>query len=352
MRAALRRAAPALAAAVLAAVCATCAWAQGISYTVQVVALSDKQSALDLQAQLNGQGFPAYVVRSTTPQGDVYRVRVGAFANRQAALVFADAMPPVAGGRPVPALAEAIPPGIVALAPRVLTRIYPESRDVTLVPWTGGWGVRLQGAAPLAPARYVTLVGGTVEQFDAWLAAPQDDGSIVRVRDLSLWPDTFETDTQATRDAYRASILSLVAEGLDLPLSDVRAAEYRPTPEAVPRLIVLERAVPGDAEASTFLALGMPELGVTPYGPVRYLGLSPGELPDVPEGVPLTLDAPDASPLQGDGWTAEGDGPFVRLTQDGGASWRAGVGTPLWTDGSLLVTAQDGSFLFYDFLPR
>lgn len=338
--------------ATLALLGAALAWGEAISYTVQVVALSDKQSALDLQAQLNAQGFPAYVVRSSTPQGDVYRVRAGAFANRQAALVFAEAMPEVAGGRPVPALAEAIPPGIVALAPRVLTRIFPDGRDVTLLPWRDGWAVRLQAADPLAQARYVTLLGGAVDQFDAWLAVPQEDGSVTRVRDLALWPDTYATDAQQTRDAYRTSILSLVAEGLGLPLSDVEAAEYQPTADAAPKLVVLERAVPGDAQASSFLALGVPELGMSAYGPVRYLGLAPGELPDPPEGVPLALDAADASPLAGQGWTAASDDGFVRLTQDGGASWRAGVGVPIWTDGSLLVTVQDGSFLFYDFVPR
>lgn len=343
----LRRAAVAM----LCLVAAGVALAQSIAYTVQVVALSDKSSALELQTQLNGEGFPAYVVRSTTAQGDVYRVRVGAFANRQAALVFADAMAPVAGGQPVPALAEAIPPGIVSLAPRVLTRIVPEGREVTVVPWPGGIAVRLQSRSPLEQARYVTVVDGNVSTIDAWLAVPGDDGTVSEVHALPLWPDGWQDESPDAREAYRASVLSLVADGLSLPLADVRAAEYRPDPEGAPQLVVLERT--GTAgRANALLALGVPELGMTPDGPATFLGLDQGELPDPPTGTTLSLDAAAPEPLPGSGWTAEADGAFLRLRQTGGASWRAGVGTPVWTDGHVLVTADADSFLFYDFLPR
>jgi hypothetical protein len=328
--------------------------AQAISYTVQVVALSDKDSALTLQTQLNGEGYPAYVVRSTTGLGDVFRVRVGAFANRQAALVFADTMPSVAGGRPVPALAEAIPPGIVSLAPRVLTRIIPDGRDVTVLPWRSGVAVRLQQSAPLQEARYVTLEGDQIDSFDAWMAVPAADGSVTRLRNLPLWPDNYQQDSQAARDAFEASVLSLVADGLGLPLSDVKATVYRPQPDAVPMLVVLERVTvdQNGNETSKLLALGVPELGMTKDGPVQYLGLDKGELPDAPKGVALALEAPSAAPLEGDGWTAKVDGPFITVTGSDARAWREAVGTPLWTDGHVLATAYKGSFLFYDFLPR
>jgi len=335
-------------------VAAAAAAAQSIAYTVQVVALSDKDSALSVQAQLNGDGFPAYVVRSTTGLGDVYRVRVGAYANRQAALVFADTMTQVAGGKPIPALAEAIPPGIVSLAPRVLTRIIPDGRDVGVVPWRGGVAVRLQQRSPLSEARYVVLSGGQVDAFDAWLAVPSADGSLTRLRNLPLWPDNYRQDGQAARDAFEASVLSLVAEGLGLPLSDVKATIYKPRPDSVPRLIVLERVERGSsgAETSKLLALGVPELGMTPTGPVQYLGLDPGELPDAPHAATLSLVAPDAGPLAGDGWTARGDGDFIAVEGSDGKRWREAVGTPVWTDGHVLASAYRDSFLFYDFLPR
>ena len=71
----------------------TLASAQSIAYTVQVVALSDQEAALGIQTDLLREGFPAYVVRSTSDQGDVFRVRVGAFADRASTLLYASGMP-------------------------------------------------------------------------------------------------------------------------------------------------------------------------------------------------------------------------------------------------------------------
>lgn len=116
-----------LVAAVLAM--SSCALAQGISYTVQVVALSDQESALNVQRTLLDDAFPAYVVRASVAQGDIYRVRVGSFANRLAALEYARAMPNVAGSRPLPALAEGIPDGIMPVQPRLLLAYVPETRE-------------------------------------------------------------------------------------------------------------------------------------------------------------------------------------------------------------------------------
>ncbi len=326
--------------------------AQGISYTVQVVALSDKAAALELQTQLNAQGFPAYVVRSTTADGDVYRLRVGAFANRQAALVFAEAMPQVAGGRPVPALAEAIPPGIVSLAPRLLTRIIPEARELAVAPWPGGLAVRLQQRSPLSEARYVLLLGAEMSSFDAWLAVPGEDGDRTQVRNLPLWPDSYETDPPEAREAYRSSVLSLVAETLSLPLNDVIATEFHANNEERPSLVVVERVRPTAQDGGTLTALGVPELGLSPTGPVQYLALDAADVPQAPETTVVSSLTPTTDAVQGDGWSAWSDGAFLRISLDGGSTWRAGVGVPLWTDGTVLITVQDGSYFFYDFVER
>lgn len=346
--------------AVAAALLVATAGAQGISYTVQVVALSDKDAALELQTQLNDEGFPAYVVRSSTSEGEVFRLRVGAFANRQAALVFADAMPQVAGGRPVPALAEAIPPGIVSLAPRLITRVIPEGRELTVVPWQDGVALRLQQRSPLTQARYVVLQDGEVTTFDAWLAVPLPDGGMTRVRDLALWPEDFADASPDARAAYRSSVSALVADALDLPVADVEAvalnasagADAGEDPMTPPSLVVVETFGPAGDDSGAILALGMPELGISPTGPVQYLGLDPGDVPQAPEGTVLTALEPTAEPLSGDGWTVRADGTFLRLSKDGGSSWRAGVGKPVWTDGVVLATLEEGSYLFYDFLPR
>lgn len=146
--------------------------ALAIAFTVQVIAVSDQASALDISRTLLRDGFPAYVVRSTGSQGDVYRVRVGAFANRAAAARYAAAMPEVAGARPVPALAEAIPVGIMPLAPRALWDGPVAGADLRVVPWPDGVALRRQAFDPLRQASYALVQGAEVRTVQAWRVAP------------------------------------------------------------------------------------------------------------------------------------------------------------------------------------
>ena len=146
--------------------------AQALGYTVQVIAVSDQANALDISRGLLREGFPAYVVRSTGAQGDVYRVRVGAFANRAAAARYAAAMSDISGSRPVPALAEAIPAGIMPLAPRVLWAEAAAGADLRILPWPGGVALRRQPLDALAQATYVVVQDGEVRIVAAWRLAP------------------------------------------------------------------------------------------------------------------------------------------------------------------------------------
>jgi hypothetical protein len=146
--------------------------AAAIAFTVQVIAVSDQETALSISRELLREGFPTYVVRSTGAQGDVYRVRVGAFANRSAALLYAESMPEVGGSRPVPALAEAIPEGIMPLAPRLLWHGSWESEDVRVMPWPGGVALRIQRGDPLRQALYLVFQDGEERRFEAWHAVP------------------------------------------------------------------------------------------------------------------------------------------------------------------------------------
>jgi hypothetical protein len=146
--------------------------ALAIAFTVQVIAVSDQASALDISRTLLRDGFPAYVVRSTGSQGDVYRVRVGAFANRAAAARYAAAMPEVAGARPVPALAEAIPAGIMPLAPRALWDGPVAGAELRVVPWPDGVALRRQAFDPLRQASYALVQGAEVRTVQAWRVAP------------------------------------------------------------------------------------------------------------------------------------------------------------------------------------
>ncbi|MBX3139414.1 MAG: SPOR domain-containing protein [Trueperaceae bacterium] len=404
--------------------------AQSIAYTVQVLALSDRDAALGVMGDLQRQGYPAYVTRSTSAQGDVFRVRVGAFVNRPAAVNYAEAMPSVSGGRPVPALAESIPAGITPLAPRLLLEEDVSGMEARLLAFPDGSLVlRLQWRVPLAQAEYVVIQGGEVERVRAWRLAEGPGGERLRVRELPLWPDTWQQDSPEVRQAFAANLVALVAERIGVRASEVDAARYRPQGDEVPRLFVVER-VPAGGDAPELLGVGLPASGVTAAGPIAYLGIDPTRLPGLPEGarvdlasgsvigdlavVPWPLGEPGAEPgaeaaddaaeqatletvegataesegsavgaegtgagadgdgaagdesaaagtaagaVVGDGWVASPDGEFVRLTAvdaSTGAtvSWRAGVGTPVWSDGRRLLALRSGKLLVYDFLLR
>ena len=122
MRRAVRRLAVAGAAALLAFGGAA---AQDLlaPYTVQVAALSDPEAAIQVSGDLLRDGFPSYVVRAEGAAGAVYRVRVAAFGDRATADRYARALGERIGGAPRPALAEAIPAGILPLAPARVARV-------------------------------------------------------------------------------------------------------------------------------------------------------------------------------------------------------------------------------------
>lgn len=339
------------------AVLLTVGVAQAISYTVQVVALSDQEAALALQRQLLLDGFPAYVIRTSTAQGDIFRLRVGAFANRQAALVYAETMPEIAGSRPVPALAESIPEGVMPVEPRVLTRIDGATERFEVLGWNDTIAIRRQPLGGLRQARYEVAGEDGLTGFDAWRAVPVGDGRVVRVRDLALWPDSWRDDDAEARDIYRTQRVSLIATSLGLSLETVLEAEVQGE-DRPPFLLVAERFDPASPGSGTILALGLPDtLGAT--GPTRFAGASGGELEaasSVPDvlfvGEPGSADPAPGTVAAAD-WRATADGSFVRLEFDPGSrAWRAAVGTPLWGDGRFLLTSARGAYLLYDFVPR
>lgn len=325
--------------------------AQSISYTVQVVALSDREAALNLQSDLIREGFPAYVVRSTSAQGDVFRVRVGAFANRAAALTYASGMPVTGGGQPVPALAEAIPPGITPLAPLLLVELPFDGREIAVGDVSGSLVLRSQARAPVGPAEYVIVEDGSIQTAGAWRLGERD-GQRLWVRETLLWPPTWQDESDAVREGFRTSLIRLLAERLEVEPEAVAAGEYRPSPEGAPRLVVVELEAPDRPDGVVLLGIGLPFSGMTHAGPLEYLGIDAQDLPPVASEVDLAslVDEPPEA-VEAEAWSAVADGAYVRLDAFG-SSWRAGRGTPLWTDGRYLLASLDGRLLVYDFVPR
>jgi hypothetical protein len=465
-----RAVARALAAALVLALAA--GWAGAISYTVQVIAVSDQESAIGIYRELAREGYPAYVVRTTGEAGDVYRVRVGAFANRAAALRYAEGMPAIGGSRPVPALAEAIPQGIMPLAPRLLWQHEWEGADVRVVPWPSGVALRVQPLDPLRQAQYVVFQAGEERRFEAWAVvplsivpdvaddalagiplvdltvpsaaprppageptagaeeavtpagepeagaeeavapaddpaaeaeeavAPADDpaaeaeeavtpagdpadeaeeerlaeatalahelapyvldpssedpeAGLALLRDRPLWPPTWQDDAETIRDTFRASLVTLVARDLGIAAEEVEALAYLPGGGLPPALVVLDVTDRSGRDAGAVVALGDPHASLRTTGP--SLVLPAGEDWSLPAW-PSTRLRPDApapeSSFEGPMWTAVGDGGFVRLTLDDGATWRAGVGMPIWSDGHYLVAWDGRLLLLYEFEAR
>lgn len=328
--------------------CLTLASAQSIAYTVQVVALSDRAAALGIQTDLLRDGFPAYVVRSTSPQGDVFRVRVGAFADRASTLLYAAGMPMIGGGQPVPALAEGIPAGITPLAPTLLLqRDTPE--DAEVYAWQGGMVLRFPAAE--GPAQYVIVDGLGVETHEAYLLA-QVDGSRLWVRETLLWPPTWQEETDAVRDGFRTSLTALLSERLGVSVEAVEEAQFRPSEDAAPRVVVVELEAPEEPDGVRLLGLGLPGSGMGEYGPLEYVGIEAEELPQPPQPSSLAqlLDESPES-VEAESYVAVPDDGYS-LLQASNRTWRAVAGTPLWTDGSHLVATLGGDLLVYGFVTR
>jgi len=352
----------------LAIVCfaaAAAAHAQSVSYTVQVVALSDRGAALDIQSDLIRDGFPAYVVGSKSAQGDVFRVRVGAFANRPAALLYASGMPEIGGAQPVPALAEAIPSGIMPLAPLLLLDEALADRSVAVGTLGEQLILRMQtrfgpvgeasGPDPaqpaVEPAEYVIIVGTSVVRRRAWRFG-EVDGAHLWVRETLLWPAGWRDETDEVREGFRSSLLRLMAERLGVDVAVVEAASYQPVPEEAPRLVVVELEAPDQPDGVRLLGLGLPAGGFDAAGPLEYLGITRDELPPLVGEVYVDeLLAAPAEQVAGGGFTASSDGAYIRLNA-GGLSWRAGLGRPLWSDGQRLLATVGDRLLVYGFVQR
>lgn len=352
----------------------TPAWGQNVDlvpYTVQVAALSDSEAAIDLSGALLRDGFPAYVVRAEGAAGSVFRVRVAAFGDRVSAERYAVALGERRGGEPRPALAEAIPSGILPLAPTRLARVEGDARAVVLA-----WGedaimVRTgpeDGAAEYRP-------GDGSAPFTAWWAAPREDGGRDEVARLPLDDPAAASDEPAVRDALFRQRLRLVADQTGLDAGRLEAEAVRG--ETGQRHLVVWRTVgPAEGVRSVATAAASPAsrepeawLGeVPPAEQAVMLVLRPGASGDGGDAAP-GMDAPsaaasDAEPAAGAapddgnedavaglGWSARGDGIWTVL-EVGAVTWRALVGAPVAAAEDLLVLEVDGATELVRLAPR
>ena len=353
-----------------------------ISYTVQVAALSDEDAALALQQSLRQEGYPAYLVSVPSESGTIFRLRVGAFADRAAAQTYAETMRGVGGTAPVPALAEGIPAELFPLEPTLLARYddAPDMVDLTITPWGEGAALRAQGhfeGEPFIAEYRVLREGADAATFEAWRAAPQGASeSVLRTYNLSLWPGGEEM-SEGEREAFAEARLEEIARSLELTPEQVRPYLLLEPGRGAPYLVLAEQfALGSDGAAATggvssdvsggaatsspgrserYRALGNPAERMPPGGPdLTWFNRAP------PEGFPTELPEPlftlgdafaegelvrEPRTLSGDGWSAAAQGDYTQLSL-GDRRWRAVVGYPLWAGGDYLLVYTDAPVLY------
>lgn len=380
---------------VLAALSGGSALAQGIAFTVQVIAVSDQNNAIDISRTLVRDGYPAYVVRSTGAEGDVYRVRVGAFANRAAAARYAAAMPPIGGAEPVPMVAEAIPAGIMPLAPRVLWQGGWSGGELAVLPWPAGIALRQQ-ASTEEEATYTLIQGAEVRTLRAWWVMPLaalPDGAppaeaeggfgdipfidlrtpasavsdaergsaptwmalesdtpevgLAILRDRPLWPAE-----GGDREAFEAAVIAFVAGRLGIDPARVEEEVREASEGEAPRLALVELSDRSGRDTGDVRALASGDGVLDRFGPALAAGSDLRWWPALPVLEPLLPSAGAAGSFEGDGWSIAADFGFARLTTPEGASWRAVAGTPVWSDGRFVMVLDGADLVLVDFAPR
>lgn len=325
--------------------------AQGAFYTVQVVALTDRDSALQLVSELLKEGFPAYVVNSKSQEGDLFRIRVGSFADRAASVAYIEVMPEIAGGRPVPALAEGIPVGLVP-AHTALRMHVPVAMQPELVLGTAERLLVRTRAEDGMGDQYQYYAFDSRGQFEveAYRVIPGSNSDWFVLRDMALWPEHLVHDSPEIQATFRESLLTLLEERLRVSREQLEAAAFFVGDFEMVR--VVERYHPSsqlaevvalvwyDGEARVF---SDEEVG-------EYFGASDRPAEAVTQLVPSELT------LQSDEWFATPEGDFVRLSvnEDGvpGKSWRAATGTPLRFVLSGLLTLDSTGLYYYEFPAR
>ncbi len=313
---------------------------------MQVAAFSDEATAKDSWQELVDQGFPAYLISAPTAQGQIYRIRIGTFANREAAALFAASMQGLSGSNPSPALAENIP-GEYLFQANLLGAYDLNTTIVQLFPWDEETALRIQAKDYSGPALYKI---GDLE-FLAWRATPDDEGWIIRMVSKPLWNPSVPEATKEAKEQYRSVVLANIADQLELTPKQVAAFEFNSKGQNQPPYLVLVERWNPETDQKIFLkAIGQEGSEMTAYGP--ELVLFQGEEVNIPlpEEDQVFIPDLDMKPqdVTGEAWEATSDDDYIKLkTQDPEKEWRVAVGEPIWAEKNLLLARYEEQVLVY-----
>jgi hypothetical protein len=318
-----------------------------ISYTVQVIAVSSEITALELLTQLGDQGYPSYLIRVATPEGPVFRIRVGSFANRSAAAKYAEAMSDVLDSAPSPALADGIPDNLSPLEAELVDG-FSATEKLEVLPWQGEVAFRSQPKSFSEQAHYRVV---DITEFDAWKAVPQTDGSIIRIYSHYLWSEKWTIISEAERANERAQALKLVSEALGLSVTQLEAFEFKPLNNR-PFLVLVERFNPLTQSGTLLKAIGQPKNGLSSFGPdIIWLDQNEIKLADIKPQFEPTPSTQGEGIFEGpSNYKVRADGLFIQVTTaNPEKTWRAAAGRPLWLRENWLIASYNQELLLYKF---
>lgn len=341
------------------------------TYTVQVVALSDGLAVQDLRDSLVAQGYPAYVVEAGDDDVPLYRLRVGAFASRDTALVFSEALNRLLPDyEPSIAVLDSVAADTPRLQAALLAR-YPHAQGITtvqVVPWGADGSSRAlrfqqSYANQWYQAFYQVLEPELVAvPFPAWRASAASNGYINRVYNLDLWPENFAQLSQPEVLEYQNTLLNYIATELAMNVQEIAETYvFYDEGRGLPYLILGEGRNLLTGDTIFYPALGYPSEELPQAGP-QMVWLDRGADEGLPDGLvhpafnlqimpgvqvtEATLPDPASLQLDGNGWRALPDAGFISLT-DGTNQWKAALGYPLYVHGEFLLTHYGNEVLLY-----
>ena len=315
-----------------------------ISYTVQVIALSSEANVKLLEERLRDLGFPAYTITVPTNQGQIFRLRVGSFANREAAQKYAQAMQGILDSAPVPQLAEGIPLDLVPLEAKTIASYPIEDTIVGISSDKDRIIIRIQSLGSFKEASYI------IEDFsfNAYRAVLKTDDKLLRVYSKRLWPEVYPLDSTTERDAFYKKTISELVNKLGITSEEIARHQFA-NANAEPFLVLLEQIDLNTKEVKLLKALGKPNSRITEYGPeLDWFDSEVIELKEKRADIELGSNYTPKAELKTDTWIASSRDKFTQLEIiDTKQKWLVVAGQVLWAQDNLLITRYQGRFEIY-----
>ncbi len=317
-----------------------------ISYTVQVIALSSESNVKLLEERLKKLGFPAYTITIPTNQGQIFRLRVGSFANREAAQKYAQAMQGFLDSAPVAQLAEGIPDNLVPFEAKTWASFSTKDTIIKIDSKQDKTIIRIQTLGEFTEASYFI----DELSFTAYRAILTDDNKIVRVSSRRLWPEVYPLDSNTERDIFYQNTVAELAVKLDIELGEIQKHQFL-NQKSEPFLVLVEQMDIQTGNFELLKALGKPESRINEYGPELewFDANSKVEIVESkPELIITNQSKAIAQELETPTWIARSQNNFTELeiiaTKQ---KWLLVAGQPIWATEGLLLTKYNDMFELY-----